>query len=77
MHAREPPFFSSPTLHTLQRMLCRDVSKRLTAAQLLKHPWMKANGVASEEEVTPEVLSRLRTFGKMNNFKKEALKVRV
>lgn len=59
----------------VKRMLCRDVSKRLTAAQLLKHPWMKANGVASDENLTPEVLNRLRQYGKMNNFKKEALKI--
>ena len=59
----------------VKRMLCRDVSKRLTAAQLLKHPWMKANGVATDESLTPEVLTRLRQYGKMNNFKKEALKI--
>jgi calcium-dependent protein kinase len=59
----------------VKRMLCRDASKRLTAAQLLKHPWMKANGVASDDTMTPEVLTRLRQYGKMNNFKKEALKI--
>jgi calcium-dependent protein kinase len=59
----------------VKRMLCRDVNKRMTAAQLLKHPWMKANGVASDETITPEVLTRLRQYGKMNNFKKEALKI--
>ena len=56
-------------------MLCRDVKKRLTAAQLLRHPWLKANGVASDENMTPEVLTRLQSYGKMNNFKKEALKI--
>lgn len=59
----------------VKRMLCRDVTKRMTAAQILKHPWMKANGVASDEAMTPEVLTRLRQYGRMNNFKKEALKI--
>jgi hypothetical protein len=39
-------------------MLTRDVKKRMTAADLLKHPWMRVNGVASEEVMTPEVLNR-------------------
>ena len=50
--------------------------KRLTAEQVLGHPWMKENGVADDQAFTPEVLTRLRAFGKMNFLKKEALKVR-
>ncbi len=56
-------------------MLARDPVKRLTAAALLHHPWMKVNGVATDEVITPEVLNRLRNFGNMNKLKKEALKV--
>ena len=59
----------------VKRMLTRNAKTRLTAADLLKHPWMRVNGVASDEVVTPEVLNRLRTFGNMNKLKKEALKV--
>ena len=36
-------------------MLTRDPKKRLTAADLLKHPWMRINGVASDVIITPEV----------------------
>jgi calcium-dependent protein kinase len=59
----------------VKRMLARDPRKRLTASDLLHHPWMKVNGVASDESLQPEVLSRLRTFGNMNKLKKEALKI--
>lgn len=54
----------------------RDPRKRLTAEQLLRHPWMKVNGMASDDLVmNPEFLIRLRQFGQMNFLKKEALKV--
>ena len=59
----------------VKRMLTRDVKKRLKAEELLKHPWMRVNGVATDDIITPEVLNRLRTFGNMNKLKKEALKV--
>ena len=39
----------------VKRMLTRDPKKRLTAADLLKHPWMRINGVASDVIITPEV----------------------
>lgn len=69
------PKISDAAKDCVRRMLMRDPKKRLTAAQLLKHPWMKENGAASTEEMTPEFLKRLTTFGKMNFMKKEALKV--
>jgi len=69
------PQISDAAKDCVRRMLTRDPHKRLTAAQLLKHPWMKVNGIASDAELKPEVLSRLTMFGKMNAVKKEALKV--
>ena len=62
----------SPVLSLIHVILDR---KRLTAEQVLGHPWMKENGVADDQAFTPEVLTRLRAFGKMNFLKKEALKV--
>lgn len=69
------PRISDAAKDCVRRMLTRDPRKRLTAAQLLRHPWMKVNGVATDNMMTPEFLIRLRQFGGMNTLKKEALKV--
>jgi hypothetical protein len=53
----------------------RDPKKRATAAEILAHEWVKADGVASDEPLEPEVLKRMRGFAAMNKLKKEALKV--
>lgn len=45
-------------------MLVRDPRKRLTAEQLLSHPWMRENGVATDEAFVPEILTRMRLFTK-------------
>ena len=70
------PRISDAAKDCVRRMLTRDPNKRLTAEQLLRHPWMKVNGAASDTAMTPEFLMRLRQFGGMNHLKKEALKVR-
>lgn len=36
-------------------MLVRDPSTRATAAEVLKHDWIKENGVAADVEIEPEV----------------------
>mmetsp|Transcript_12291 Transcript_12291/g.22016 ORF Transcript_12291/g.22016 Transcript_12291/m.22016 type:complete len:507 (-) Transcript_12291:2527-4047(-) len=59
----------------VKRMLSRDPKKRLTADQVLNHPWMRENGAALDDPFIPEILTRMRTFTKMNHLKKEALKV--
>lgn len=69
------PRISDAAKDCVKRMLARDPKKRLTAEQVLKHPWMKENGVASDAPFIPEVLTRMRQFTKMNKLKKEALKV--
>eukprot|EP00798_Chlamydomonas_sp_ICE-L_P030782 gene30782-35822_t len=65
---------SEPAKDCVKSMLQRNPQKRLTAKQVLQHPWMKENGIAIEEPMVPEVLARLRKFTHMNNLKKEALK---
>ncbi|KAG2428086.1 hypothetical protein HYH02_014477 [Chlamydomonas schloesseri] len=59
----------------VRRMLARDPRKRLTAEQVLNHPWMRENGAALDEAFVPEILTRMRQFTKMNMLKREALKV--
>lgn len=68
------PRISDAAKDCVRRMLARDPRKRLTAEQVLKHPWMKENGVATDQLI-PEVLTRMRQFTQMHKFKKEALKV--
>lgn len=69
------PRISDAAKDCVKKMLTRDPKKRLTAEQLLNHPWMRVNGVASDEPFIPEILTRMRHFTKMNMLKREALKV--
>lgn len=56
-------------------MLTRDPKVRATTTQILRHPWLKVNGCASDTPLRFEVLTRLTRFSFMNRFKKEAVKV--
>eukprot|EP00798_Chlamydomonas_sp_ICE-L_P004948 gene4948-34724_t len=69
------PKISDAGKDCVKRMLTRDPKKRLTADQVLQHPWMRENGVAVDEPMVPEVLKRLRNFTGLTTLKKEALKV--
>ncbi|CAN6240163.1 unnamed protein product, partial [Urochloa humidicola] len=37
----------------LRRMMCRDASRRFSAEQVLRHPWIQSGGGAREEVVQP------------------------
>lgn len=69
------PRISNAAKDCVRRMLSRDPKKRLTAEEVLRHPWMRENGAAMDEPMVPEMLTRLRKFTNMNKLKKEALKV--
>lgn len=56
-------------------MLVRDPALRASAAEVLSHPWVRPNGIASSAALEPEVLTRLRRFAAMNKLKKVALQV--
>jgi calcium-dependent protein kinase len=56
-------------------MLQRDPKRRATAQQILQHDWMRENGVASDQAIEMEVLSRIRKFSAGNRLKKEAIKL--
>ncbi|EOA20551.1 hypothetical protein CARUB_v10000863mg [Capsella rubella] len=60
--------------HLVQKMLTKNPKERLSAAEVLGHPWMK-DGEASDKPIDGVVLSRLKEFRDMNKFKKVALKV--
>ncbi|KAJ9518557.1 hypothetical protein QJQ45_018540 [Haematococcus lacustris] len=69
------PRISEPAKDAVRRMLVRDPKRRATAQEILKHEWMRENGVASDQAIEVEVLSRIKKFSGMNKLKKEALKI--
>ncbi|CAM8961244.1 unnamed protein product [Rhodiola kirilowii] len=56
-------------------MLTPDPKKRLTAAQVLEHPWIRVGGDATDKSLDSAVLSRMKQFRAMNKLKQLALKV--
>nr|BAX24557.1 calcium dependent protein kinase isoform 2 [Nicotiana benthamiana] len=69
------PSVSSSAKDLVRKMLTKDPKKRITAAQVLEHPWLKEGGDASDKPLEGAVLSRMKQFRAMNKLKKLALKV--
>ncbi|KAL9231786.1 hypothetical protein vseg_006961 [Gypsophila vaccaria] len=69
------PLISDSAKDLIRKMLCPQPSERLTAHQVLCHPWICENGVAPDRAIDPAVLSRLKHFSAMNKLKKMALRV--
>ncbi|GAB2272594.1 Calcium-dependent protein kinase 25 [Dionaea muscipula] len=69
------PDVSEGAKDLVRRMLVRDPKKRLTAHEVLCHPWIMADGVAPDKPLDPAVLTRLNQFSAMNRLKKLALRV--
>ncbi|KAL9244910.1 hypothetical protein vseg_018624 [Gypsophila vaccaria] len=69
------PLISDSAKDLIRKMLCSHPSDRLTAHQVLCHPWICKNGVAPDRALDPAVLSRLKHFSAMNKLKKMALRV--
>ncbi|KAL2332571.1 hypothetical protein Fmac_020152 [Flemingia macrophylla] len=69
------PLISDSAKDLIRKMLCSRPSERLTAHQVLCHPWICENGVAPDRALDPAVLSRLKQFSAMNKLKKMALRV--
>ncbi|XP_078439361.1 calcium-dependent protein kinase 1-like [Wolffia australiana] len=73
--SRDPwPSISSSAKDLLRKMLNPVPEKRISAADVLNHPWMR-DGEASDEPIDITVLTRMKQFHAMNKFKKIALKV--
>ncbi|KAK6126533.1 hypothetical protein DH2020_039723 [Rehmannia glutinosa] len=77
-----PPFWGDPwptisesAKDLVKKMLVRDPRKRLTAHQVLCHPWVQVDGVAPDKPLDSAVLSRLTQFSAMDKLKKMALRV--
>ncbi|KAF9664836.1 hypothetical protein SADUNF_Sadunf16G0059400 [Salix dunnii] len=69
------PNISESAKDLVRKMLVRDPKKRLTAHEVLCHPWVKMEGVALDTPLDPAVLSRLKKFSAMNKLKKIAIRV--
>ncbi|XP_010558242.1 PREDICTED: calcium-dependent protein kinase 1-like isoform X2 [Tarenaya hassleriana] len=69
------PSISESAKDLVRKMLVRDPNRRLTAHQVLCHPWVKVDGTAPDKPLDSAVLSHMKQFSAMNKFKKMALRV--
>ncbi|KAH0463296.1 hypothetical protein IEQ34_007878 [Dendrobium chrysotoxum] len=69
------PLISDSAKDLIRKMLCPRPQDRLSAHEVLFHPWICENGVAPDQALDPAVLSRLKQFSAMNKLKKLALRV--
>ncbi|KAH6797519.1 calmodulin-domain protein kinase cdpk isoform 2 [Perilla frutescens var. hirtella] len=69
------PQISESAKDLVKKMLVRDPKRRLTAHQVLCHPWVQVDGVAPDKPLDSAVLSRLTHFSAMDKLKKMALRV--
>ncbi|KAG7010299.1 Calcium-dependent protein kinase 17 [Cucurbita argyrosperma subsp. argyrosperma] len=69
------PSISPAAKDLVRKMLNSDPKQRLTASQVLSHPWIKEDGEAPDTPLDNAVLNRLKQFRAMNKFKKVALRV--
>ncbi|GLJ50920.1 hypothetical protein SUGI_1084340 [Cryptomeria japonica] len=69
------PSISSSAKDLVKKMLNSDRKERLTALQVLKHPWIREDGEAPDTPIDSAVLTRMKQFRAANKLKKVALKV--
>ncbi|KAL6338025.1 hypothetical protein AAG906_010589 [Vitis piasezkii] len=69
------PCISETAKELLRKMLDRNPKKRLTAHEVLSHPWVVDDRMAPDKPLDSAVLSRLKQFSAMNKLKKMALRV--
>ncbi|AAF27092.1 calcium-dependent protein kinase 1 [Arabidopsis thaliana] len=73
---RDPwPQISESAKSLVKQMLDPDPTKRLTAQQVLAHPWIQNAKKAPNVPLGDIVRSRLKQFSMMNRFKKKVLRV--
>ncbi|XP_051210560.1 calcium-dependent protein kinase 1 [Lolium perenne] len=69
------PSISNGAKDLVKRMLKQDPRERLTAAEILNHPWIREDGEAPDKPLDITVISRMKQFRAMNKLKKVALKI--
>ncbi|XP_057478166.1 calcium-dependent protein kinase 1-like [Actinidia eriantha] len=69
------PSISSSAKDVVKKMLRADPRERISAVDVLNHPWMREDGDAPDKPLDVAVLTRMKQFRAMNKLKKVALKV--
>ncbi|KAJ4701144.1 putative Calcium-dependent protein kinase [Melia azedarach] len=69
------PTISDSAKDLIRKMLERDPRQRISAHEVLCHPWIVDDTVAPDKPLDSAVLSRLKHFSAMNKLKKMALRV--
>lgn len=69
------PNISESAKDLIRKMLVRDPKKRITAHEVLCHPWISVDGVAPDKPLDSAIFARLTRFSAMNKLKKMALRV--
>ncbi|KAG5067133.1 Calcium-dependent protein kinase SK5 [Glycine soja] len=69
------PSISDSAKDLIRKMLDRNPKTRVTAHQVLCHPWIVDDNIAPDKPLDSAVLSRLKQFSAMNKLKKMALRV--
>ncbi|XP_022766925.1 calcium-dependent protein kinase 1-like [Durio zibethinus] len=69
------PSISESAKDLVTKLLVRDAKKRITAYEVLSHPWVQVDGVAPDKPLDSAVLSRMKQFSAMDKLKKMALRV--
>ncbi|KAL6610708.1 hypothetical protein ACP70R_040677 [Stipagrostis hirtigluma subsp. patula] len=69
------PSISNSAKDLVKKMLRQDPKERLTAAEILNHPWIREDGEATDKPLDITVITRMKQFRAMNKLKKVALKV--
>ncbi|KAH9713041.1 calcium-dependent protein kinase 24 [Citrus sinensis] len=68
------PNISESAKDLIRKMLDQNPKRRLTAHEVLCHPWIVDDKVAPDKPLDSAVLSRLKHFSAMNKLKKMALR---
>ncbi|CAI7796461.1 unnamed protein product, partial [Closterium sp. NIES-54] len=69
------PLISEQAKEVVRGMLDRNPETRLTAKQVLEHPWVSEAGVAPDTPLDPTVFSRLKRYAAMTHIRKLASQV--
>ncbi|KAK9271434.1 hypothetical protein L1049_027025 [Liquidambar formosana] len=69
------PVISESAKDLIRKMIERDPKKRISAHEVLCHPWIVDDRVAPDKPLDSAVISRLKQFSAMNKLKKMALRV--
>ncbi|KAL9329825.1 hypothetical protein ACSQ67_004828 [Phaseolus vulgaris] len=69
------PSISDSAKDLIRKILDQNPKTRLTAHEVLRHPWIVDDSNAPDKPLDSAVLSRLKQFSAMNKLKKMALRV--